>query len=70
MQVRWFGLDVMWFLMSSERFSFKPSWFKFFGKNIYYHDGSFRDPMPMIAGCLAGVIKYLNPSFRKAKLNK
>lgn len=68
-QVRWFGLDVMWFLMSKNRFSFKPSWFHFLGKNISYHDGSWRDPLPMIAGCLQGVVKYLDPNFRKAKLN-
>lgn len=67
-QVRWFGLDVMWFLMSPQRFSFKPSWFRFWGKNVSYHDGSWRDPLPMIAGSLQGVVKYLNPDFRKAKL--
>lgn len=67
-QVRWFGLDVMWFLMSPKRFAFKPSWFKFWGKNVSYHDGTWRDPLPMIAGCIQGIIKYLNPDFRKAKL--
>lgn len=67
-QVRWFGLDVMWFLMSPRRFSYRPSWFRFWGKNVSYHDGCWSDPMPMIAGCLQGVVKYLNPSFRKAKL--
>lgn len=68
-QVRWFGLDVMWFLMSPQRFSFKPSWFKFWGKEVSYHDGSWCDQIPMIAGSLQGVVKYLNPNFRKAKLN-
>lgn len=69
-QVRWFGLDVMWFLFSPNRFKFKPSWFRFFGKNVSYHDGSWNNPMPMIAGCLAGVLKYLDPEVRKAKLGK
>lgn len=68
-QVRWMGLDVMWFLFSKERFRFRPSWFKFFGKNVSYHDGALNDPLPMFAGILAGVMKYLNPDFRKAKLN-
>ena len=68
-QVRWLGLDVMWFLFSSKRFSFKPSWFRFFGKNISYHDGTLCDPLPMLAGMFAGVIKYLNPQFRKSKLD-
>ena len=67
-QVRWFGLDVMWFLMSPQRFSFRPSWFRFCGKNVSYHDGSLRDPLPMIAGSLQGVAKYLNPEFRNSKL--
>lgn len=67
-QVRWFGLDMMWFIMSPQRFSFIPSWFKFFGKNVSYHDGAWNDPMPMIVGCLAGLKKYMDPSFRKAKL--
>lgn len=69
-QVRWFGLDVMWFLFSPRRFSFSPSWFRFWGKNVSYHDGSWRDPLPMIAGCLEGVVKYMNPAFRRSKLNK
>lgn len=69
-QVRWFGLDVMWFLMSPQRLSYKPSWFRFWGKNVSYHDGSWRDPLPMIAGSFQGVLKYLDPNFRKAKLNR
>lgn len=67
-QVRWMGLDVMWFLFSPKRFSFSPSWFRFFGKNVSYHDGTWDNPLPMLAGMFAGVLKYLNPSFRKAKL--
>lgn len=69
-QVRWMGLDVMWFLFSPDRFKFKPSWFRFFGKNVSYHDGSFRNPLPMIAGCLDGFLKYLDPEVRKAKLRQ
>ena len=70
MQVRWLGLDVMWFVFSNKRFTFKPTWFKFFGKNVSYQDGSWNDPLPMFAGMLAGVVKYMNPNFRKSKLNK
>lgn len=69
-QIRWMGLDVMWFLFSHDRFRFKPSWFRFFGRNVSYQDGSLRDPLPMIAGMMAGVLKYLNPGFRKAKLKQ
>lgn len=69
-QVRWFGLDVMWFIFSPERFSFKPSWFKFFNRNVSYHDGSLTNPLPFIAGCVAGLIKYADPKVRKAKLKQ
>ena len=68
--MRFAGLDVMWFVFSPERFSFRPSWFKFFGRNVFYQDGSWRDPLPMIAGVLSGVVKYMNPEFRKSKLKK
>lgn len=67
-QVRWMGLDVMWFLFSPNRFKFSPSWFRFLGKDVSYHDGTWDDPLPMLAGMFAGVLKYLDPSFRKAKL--
>ncbi|MDO4216098.1 MAG: ATP-grasp domain-containing protein, partial [Bacteroidales bacterium] len=39
-QVRWFGLDAMWFVFSKNRFNFKPSWFMFWGKDVSYHDGT------------------------------
>ena len=42
--------------------------FIFFGKDIFYQDGSFKDPLPMIMGFISGVLKYLNPQFRKSKL--
>lgn len=68
MQVRWMGLDVMWFLFSKERLNFKPSWFRFFGKNVSYHDGAWNDPFPMVAGMLSGLLKYMDTDFRKSKL--
>lgn len=69
-QVRWLGLDVMWFLFSKDRFRFNPSWFRFIGKNVSYHDFSLNDPLPLFFGILSGIKKYLNPSFRKSKLGK
>ena len=68
-QIRWMGLDFMWFLFSPNRFRFTPSWFRFFGNNVSYHDGTWKDPLPMFAGMLAGFLKYLNPEFRKSKLD-
>lgn len=65
--LRYFGLDLLWFLNSPDRFRTKPGWFRLLGKRIYYQDGSIRDPMPFIMGNLAGILKQLNPGFRKAK---
>ena len=66
--LRFWGLDVMWFIFSPQRFSSHPSCFCFLGKNIFYQDGSLKDPLPMLMGILSGLVKYLNPSFRKSKL--
>ena len=66
--LRFMGLDFMWFLFSPDRFRFRPSWFRFFGRNVYYQDGCFKDPLPMLMGCVSGILKYLHPAFRKSKL--
>lgn len=36
--MRYMGLDMMWFLKSPRRLSSDPSWFKFFGEDVYYQD--------------------------------
>lgn len=36
--LRYFGLDMMWFLKSNKRFKTNPGWFRFFGKDIFYQD--------------------------------
>lgn len=68
--LRQLSLDVMWFLYSqnSERFSAKPSWFKFWGKQIRYQDGQWSDPLPMIVGFISGARRFINPNFRKSKM--
>lgn len=47
-QLRYLGLDLLWFIKSPKRFSYKPSWFKFTGKNLYYQDFYKDDPLPFI----------------------
>jgi D-aspartate ligase len=68
--LRYLSLEVLWFIFSKnkDRFNSKPNWFNFFNSKTYYIDGSLQDPLPMITGFLIGIKKYLNPSFRKAKL--
>jgi len=65
--LRYFGLEILWFVKSEKRFNTNPSWFKFFGKNIYYQDGSLSDPLPFIIGTFGNLKKLLNPKFRKSK---
>ena len=36
--LRYLGLDTMWFLKSNKRFSSSPSWFEFFGNDLFYQD--------------------------------
>lgn len=36
--LRYWGIDLMWFLESKNRFAVKPSWFKFWGKEVFYQD--------------------------------
>jgi predicted ATP-grasp superfamily ATP-dependent carboligase len=68
--LRQLSLDVMWFLYSSnkQRFSTTPSWFKLWGKEIHYQDGTWSDPLPMIVGFLSGARRLMNPSFRASKM--
>lgn len=66
--LRHLGFEILWFLNSDKKFSTKPSWFKFFGKNIFYQDMSgWDDPLAFIYGTLGNIRKQLSPSFRKAK---
>lgn len=66
-KVRYMGMDVLWFVFSRERFRSKPSWFKFWDKDLYYQDGC-NEFLPMIAGFLMGIKKYMKKEFRQAKL--
>lgn len=66
--LRYFGLDLLWFLKSKKQFKTKSSWFKgFFSKKHYYQDGSWDDPKPFIFGTIGGFFKQLNPKFIAAK---
>lgn len=65
--LRFLGLDIAWFLASPKRFKCEPSWFKFFGKKIFYEDGGWRDRSAMLTYILSGIRKQLSPEFRKSK---
>lgn len=61
------GMETLWFFYSKNRFKTKPSLFKILGKNVYFQDLDWRDPMPFIKGTWHNFKQQLNPSFRKSK---
>ncbi|SEA85038.1 Predicted ATP-dependent carboligase, ATP-grasp superfamily [Alistipes timonensis JC136] len=65
--LRNFATELLWFYKSGDRFHTRPNWFRFFGKNVYYADGAWSDPLPMIAGFLGGIKKLASADFRKSK---
>lgn len=66
--LRYFGLDLLWFIKSNQRFKTDPSWFKaFLNSNHYFQDGSIADPLPFLFGTIGGLLKQLNPGFRASK---
>lgn len=65
--LRHLGFDVLWFLKSPNRFKTKPSWFKFFGKNLYYQDWIYGDFKAFLMGTWGNFKKQLDPEFRKTK---
>lgn len=68
MYLRHLGLDILWWKNSDNKWHTKPSWFKFFGKNIQYQDmSSATDPMPFISGTFNNIKKLFNPDFKKSK---
>ena len=66
--LRHLGFDVLWFLKSAKRFKTKPSWFQFFGKNVFYQDmDGWGDMKPFFVGTYHNIKKLFDPSFKKAK---
>ena len=66
--LRHLGFEVLWFYYSNNKFSTKPCWFKFFGRDIYYQDmNGVLDFMPFIMGTWGNLKKQLSPEFRKSK---
>lgn len=66
--LRHLGFDVLWFLKSPKRFSTKPSWFRFIGKNVFYQDmNGWDDVKPFFRGTYHNIKKLFDPSFKEAK---
>ena len=66
--LRHLGFDVLWFLKSPQRLKTRPSWFQFFGKNVFYQDmDGWRDMKPFFCGTYHNIKKLFDPSFKEAK---
>lgn len=66
-------LDIPW-LISSGRpklWMIKPSYFSFFGNNVFYQNASYDDPFISLGYVLSNLIKFMNPTvFAKKFLQK
>jgi len=57
-QCRWLlPGDILHFLQNTERFDMEPSFFRFYGSDLYYDISSWRDPGPMAGILLEGLRK-------------
>ena len=57
--LRYMGIDLLWFLKNPHRSSSSPSWFYFWGKNVYYQDIFLFDPSTWYSWLVAGIKKFL-----------
>ena len=58
--LRYMGIDLLWFLKSPNRFKSNPSWFHFFGKDVYYQDIVWRDPSTWYTWLMTGFLKFFH----------
>lgn len=66
-KLRHLGFEMLWFLKSKNRWKAEPSWFKFFGKDLYYQDWVAGNFCAFFWGTWGNFKKQMNPEFRKAK---
>lgn len=59
MFLRYFGLDLMWFISSPKRFAAKPNWFLSTGRNTYYQDIYAADPSTWFSWLINGFKRFL-----------
>ena len=58
--LRYLGIDLLWFLKSSNRFNSSPSWFIFFGKDIFYQDIIKSDISTWYSWLIKGIQKFFH----------
>ena len=65
--LRFLVLDFMWFVTSPKRFSFRPSFFHFVDKGLYYQDASLKDPLLLLIGLITGLRRIFNIKYLRSK---
>lgn len=66
-KLRHIGFEMLWFAHSKNRWSSKPSWFRFVDSHLYFQDFSWKDPMPFLFGTCENLTKLFSPQFKKQK---
>lgn len=56
--LRYFGLDIMWFLKSPNRFTANPNWFTSIGRNTFFQDIYANDCSTWFSWLTAGIQRY------------
>ena len=56
--LRFLGLDIAWFVSSGTRFKCRPSWFKFWGKDLFYQEGGAKEFRAFMYSMFIGVSKF------------
>lgn len=65
--LRYIGFEILWFGGSIDRFKVRPNWLNFWGRDVYYQDLDWRDPLSFLMGTFGNIKKQLSPEFRKSK---
>jgi predicted ATP-grasp superfamily ATP-dependent carboligase len=68
--IRYFALDMLWFLKSPDRFRADPSVFSFLGKKVHDQIISLRDPGPIVGFCLENLLALLDRGARKSRFRR
>lgn len=70
MYLRYFALDMLWFLKSPDRFRANPSFFSLGGRKVHDQIISLRDPGPIVGFCLENLFALLDRGTRKSRFRR
>ncbi|MBI5739840.1 MAG: ATP-grasp domain-containing protein [Nitrospirae bacterium] len=68
--LRYLPGDIMWFLKSRDRFKARPSFFKFYDRDLEYEISFARDPGAIIGYLLHKIILLLDENEKKLRYNR